>query len=247
MSSGKPGETEQWTEATIGDVVVDLLPLRPGRSPAAAVIVLPDYDGRSVTRFPSLAKALAETSLPILSPRVTHCWWTSQSDLSPLPVPPLEFVRETLCGLVRQWWNIEPPRIALMGIGTGGQGALQLAYRHARMFPTVAAIAPAIDFHAWHGRGLDLDQLFDSQEAARQQTVTLHLHPLNWPRHQLLVCDPADPFWFEGCERLASKLFSSGIPFEYDFETTADGNRERYVDMVSEPLARFLTEHLAGS
>ncbi|QDU38494.1 hypothetical protein Mal4_28220 [Maioricimonas rarisocia] len=234
----------QWTEVTVDGVTVDLLPPAGGAPATSAAILLPDYDGRSAVQFPVLAAALERAALPVLSPRVAQCWWTRQPDSAKLPTPPLEFVRTSLCGFVSREWNVEPPAVGMGGIGTGGQGALQVAYRHARTFPIVAAIAPAIDFHAWYGRGLDLDQLFDSQEAARQQTVTLHLHPLNWPRHQYLLCDPADPFWFEGCERLASKLFSSGIPFEREFEVTADGNRDPYIDLAAERFVRFFTERL---
>ena len=67
--------------------------------------------------------------------------------------------------------------MGLTGISMGGQGVLQLAYRHPRTFPVVAALAPAIDFHQWYGRGLPLDEMFDSREAARQATALLQIHP----------------------------------------------------------------------
>jgi hypothetical protein len=38
------------------------------------------------------------------------------------------------------------------------------------------------------------------------------------PLYQRIACDPSDPYWFEGCERLASKLSSSGIPFDGQFD-----------------------------
>ena len=88
----------------------------------------------------------------------------------------------------------------------GGQGALQLAYRYPREFPVVAAISPAIDFHHWYGQGLPLDEMFASREAARQATATLQIHPLGWPRHQLLVCDPEDVDWYEGVDRLVAEI-----------------------------------------
>ena len=59
-----------------------------------------------------------------------------------------------------------------------------------------AAIAPAIDFHLGMRHGHDwadgelfdtLWEIFDEPEQARQETAILHVHPLNWPRHQWLV------------------------------------------------------------
>ncbi|MFG0335548.1 MAG: hypothetical protein ACF8TS_19485, partial [Maioricimonas sp. JB049] len=164
-----------WTEVTVDGMTADLLPPPAGGAPTPAVLLLPDYDGRSAVQYPALAAAFERAALPVLSPRISQCWWTTQRDFAKLPAPPLEFIRTALCGFLAREWNVEPPAVGLGGIGTGGQGVLQFAYRHARTFPVVAAIAPAVDFHAWYGRGLDLDLLFDSQEAARQQTVTLQL------------------------------------------------------------------------
>jgi hypothetical protein len=54
--------------------------------------------------------------------------------------------------------------------------------------------------------------MFASPEDARQETAILKIHPLNWPKHQFVVCDPRDEYWFESAERLSLKLHSSGIP-----------------------------------
>jgi len=131
-----------------------------------------------------------------------------------------------------------------LGVSMGGQGALRLAYRFPNQFPVVAALAPAIDFHTWHGRGLPLDEMYVTAEAARQDTATLLLHPLNWPRHQLLMCDPGDGDWFEGTQRLASKLYSTGIPFESDFETRHGGHSWEYFNHVAPRVMQYLVESL---
>ena len=101
-----------------------------------------------------------------------------------------------------------------------------------------------MDFQDWWGRGLPLDDMFDSQEAARQQTAILHLQPLNWPRHQLIVCDPGDADWIHSSERLASKLYSSGIPFESDFETSNGGHSWDYFDVMAPRMVKFVSEAL---
>jgi S-formylglutathione hydrolase len=121
---------------------------------------------------------------------------------------------------------------------------MRLAYRYPQEFPVVAALAPAIDFHNWFGRGLPLDEMYSSAEEARQDTATLLLHPLNWPRHQLLMCDPTDVEWLEGAERLASKLYSTGIPFESDFATSHGGHSWDYFDYVAPRVVQFLRDRL---
>ena len=145
---------------------------------------------------------------------------------------------------IQQRWQVKTRQIGLTGISMGGQGVLQLAYRHAREFPVVAAISPAVDFHRWYGTGLPLDEMFDSQEHARQETVTLQIHPLNWPRHQLLTCDPVDVDWFEGVERLAMKLSSSGIAFESDLESSHGGHSWEYFNHMAPRVIEFVARNL---
>ena len=108
----------------------------------------------------------------------------------------------------------------------------------------VAAIAPAVDFHNWWGQGLPIDEMFPDRERARQQTALLQIHPLNWPRYQLIVCDPADEEWFESAEKLIMKLSSSGVPFESDLETTAEGHDWSYFDRMAAPVIEFVAERL---
>ncbi|MFM8221762.1 MAG: alpha/beta hydrolase-fold protein, partial [Planctomycetaceae bacterium] len=126
----------------------------------------------------------------------------------------------------------------------GGQGALKLAYQQPALFPVVAALAPAIDFHLWVGKGYPLDDLYETAEEARQETATVLIHPLNWPRHQWLGCDPGDQEWFDGVERLAGKLSSTGIPFESDLSTRAGGHSWDYFNHLAPTVVEFLTTRL---
>lgn len=178
-------------------------------------------------------------------PHGERSWWGDRicTEFDPR-ITPQVFLRESLLPWFATAWGIEPPRIALLGVSMGGQGALKLAYRAPDLFPIVAALAPAIDFHNWHGRGLPLDDLYESAEEARQDTVTLLLHPLNWPRHQFLLCDPQDTEWLEGAERLASKLDSTGIPFERDFTTSHGGHSWDYFNHVAPKVMAFFQERL---
>jgi len=87
--------------------------------------------------------------------------------------------------------------------------------------------------------------MFASKESARQQTATLNVHPLSWPKHQFLCCDPQDEYWFEGTDRLAMKLSSIGIPFERDLTTTAGGHSWAYFERMAAPALEFLAKSLA--
>ncbi|MBX3436001.1 MAG: hypothetical protein KF861_00700, partial [Planctomycetaceae bacterium] len=194
---------------------------------------------------PVFTAELVKHNLPAVCPHGGRSWWLDRVCREfDEAVTPLAFLRTKVVPWMRTRWGVAPPAIGLLGISMGGQGALQLAYRHPREFPVVTAISPAIDFHTIWGQGAPLDQMFADPEAARQQTVTLHLHPLNWPRHQMFVCDPSDQLWHDGAERLASKLYSMGIPFESDLETSAGGHRWEYFRAMAGRCLDFLSERL---
>jgi len=124
----------------------------------------------------------------------------------------------------------------------GGQGALQLAYRHPNDFPVVAALSPAIDVQDWYGQGLPLDEMFPDREAVRQQTAVVQIQGLNWPRHQLIVCDPIDRECIPSVERLLSKLRSSGIPFESDLGTSHGGHSWDYFNHMASAAIQYLVK-----
>src|SRR5690606_12435864 len=137
------------------------------------------------------------------------------------------------------------PRIALLGTSMGGQGALRLAYQFPDTFPVCAAISPAIDFHRRLDEGDEiLGAMFEDREAARQETAILHIHPLNWPRHQFFCCDPTDVRWYEGVDRLHMKLNSLGVPHECDLETTGGGHGFEYYSLMATKAIEFLVRGL---
>ena len=98
-----------------------------------------------------------------------------------------------------------------------------MAYKYPNVFPTVAAISPAIDYQKRIVEGVDpgLDFMYRDAEDARQDTALLYIHPLNWPRNQFFCCDPGDVRWHESADRLRMKLWSLGVPFECDLQTEA--------------------------
>ncbi|MCE9629227.1 MAG: esterase family protein [Planctomycetia bacterium] len=219
----------------------------PDALPDRALIFLHGLRERSLQETPALRDVIETHRLPVLAPRTGRSWWLDR--IVPAfdeAVTPERYVVDTIRGDVARRFGVEPPGIALVGTGMGGQGALRLAYRHPAVFPVAGAIAPAIDFHqamrdaADRDNGEDYDtlwQLYGDVERARQDTAILHVHPLNWPRHQCFVSDPDDIHWHDGAVRLHGKLVALGIPHlalleargGADFEARAAADVMRFV------------------
>ncbi len=236
--------TGEWSLVEIAGRAVEVFS-PAGREPTAAAIFLHGYDEQSFRGREAFERAFADAGLMVVCPPGGRTWWLDRPAEGFDDVTPAGFVT----GPLREWLTSEHgfPATAqgLTGIGMGGAGAVGIAFRHALRWHVVAAMSPDLDFHQWVGQGTPLDRLFSSQEEARQETPILHIHPLNWPRHMLFVCDPADLACFEGTDRLLSKLRSSGIPYESDLTTTAGGHTWDYFDLQAAKVATFLAERLS--
>lgn len=234
-----------WQTVEIGGKTADLFEPANRHPDGRAVLHLHGHGLTTLKDNPVFSAELNRHGFPTICPHGQRSWWTDViCDEFDTAITPLDYLREQVIPEFEKRWDVRPPQIGLMGISMGGQGALQLAYRFPRDFPVVAAISPAVDFHNWHGQGLPIDDMWPNREAARQATVTLQLHPLNWPRHQWFVCDPTDADWWEGADRLAMKLSSSGIPFEADLETSAGGHTWEYFENVAPQAIGFIAERL---
>ena len=192
----------------------------------------PGRDPPWLREVPGLRDLFEAARLPVLAPRAGHSWWIDRIVPAFDPVvTPERFVVDAVRGEIARRFGVTPPGLAVMGGHMGGQGALRLAYRHPHLFPVAAAIAPALDFHL---AMRDPDAYDDSDayaalwpiygdvERARQDTAILHVHPLNWPRHQCFVSDPSDRRWHDGAARLREKLVALGIPHTALLESRAD-------------------------
>ena len=184
--------------------------------------------------------------LPVVAPMTQRSWWTDRiCEEFDSSITAEHHVLENILPYVNERWNAEPPRMGLLGTSMGGQGSLRLSYKYPDRFPVVAAISPAIDYQLRFDQGdVTLPLMYADPESARQDTATLHVHPLNWPRHQFFCCDPTDVDWFESSDRLQMKLASLGIPFEADLETEAGGHGFGYYNQMAEQAISFLAERL---
>jgi S-formylglutathione hydrolase len=221
---------------------------RPGR----AILFLHDVRGGWLQELPPLRDLIEAARIPVIGPRTGRSWWLDRAVAGfPAGLTPERFVVDVVRAEVERRFGVTSPGIALVGTGMGGQGALRIAYRHPAIFPVAAAIAPAIDFHLAmrhagdRDDGESFDTLWDTYgdvERARQDTAILHVHPLNWPRHQWFASDPADIDWHDGAARLHSKLVALGIPHTAILEPPADGPAP--ADRVAAEAMRFVLDAL---
>ncbi len=195
---------------------------------------------------PAFVREFDRLGLRVVCPRTGRSWWSDRI----CPEFDAELTAERfVTGPVLDWigghWQVEPPRIALLGTSMGGQGALRLAFKHPNKFPVLAAISPAIDYHLRMDEGDEtLVAMYADKEAARQDTATLHVHPLNWPRNIYFACDPSDLRWHESAERLRMKLAALGIPHECDLETGGGGHGFEYYNRMATAAMDFIVARL---
>ncbi len=107
----------------------------------------------------------------------------------------------------------------------------------------VSALSSAIEYHELYGQGSPLDEMYDSKEQCRQDTVPMHIQPNHYPPHLFFACDPDDAHWYRGNDRLREKLSALGVEHECDLTTRAGGHTWAYFNHLAERSLRFL---LAG-
>ncbi len=212
---------------------------------------------------PIFEKSFESHGLTVIAPLTGHSWWADRiaSGFDEV-VTPEQFVCQHVAPWIAAEFNessavfgqaagrvvgTEAPRLGLLGVGMGGQGALRISYKHPNLFPVVAAINPDLDYqrHILDGDEV-LYAMYEEVERARQDTALLHIHPLNWPRHQFFCCDPDDWHVFNAVDRLRMKLNATGVPFESD--TTAVkglfGRRKPYVQRGAGLAMEFIVQRL---
>ncbi len=199
--------------------------------PGRVILYLHDLQERSPTNQPSLHKAFESAGLPVLVPHIGRTWGLQQ----PLmrfdnKISAEDYLLGPILNECARITGVTSGGVGLLGCEMGGQAALRLAYRHPGKFPIAAAITPAIDFHLGMQRGHEwvdgelfdtLWEIFDEPEQARQETAILHVHPLNWPRHQWFASAGNNNRWHDGAVRLSSKLIALGIPHKAILEANA--------------------------
>ncbi len=234
---------ECWSAAELNGRRIEVFRPGPGHStpPTTAILFLHGHGQVMLRNNLIWSRLFHAHNVAVVCPDGKRSWWLDVPchDFD-LTLTPQQWLLSEVVPFIERETGIQPPQIALLGVSMGGQGVLQLAYRHATRFPVVAAISPAVDFYQLYGSGLPLDQMFSDVEAARQASVVLNLHPLAWPRYQFFCCDPTDTEWFDGCARLGMKLSSSGILHERDLETSHSGHSWEYFNHMADKVMNHI-------
>ncbi|HVA45939.1 MAG TPA: alpha/beta hydrolase-fold protein [Pirellulales bacterium] len=212
-----------------------------------SLIFLHDVDAAGLEGREAYLEQFARHGLPCIAPKSGRSWWTER--IWPgfdAALSAEQYVMDHVLSYAAEQWGSRPTQIALLGIGMGGQGALRLSFKYPNRLPIVAAMSPAIDFQlAYYDEDeLALPAIYAEPEAARQDTATLHVHPLNWPRNIYFACDPADDPWFASAERLKMKLSALGIPHDADMQTTAQGRARAYSELMAAKALDYVAERL---
>jgi S-formylglutathione hydrolase FrmB len=236
-----------WIETAIDGHLCDLFePAEP--DPAGAVLIyLHGVHLKRLVDNPVYTAEFARRGLRVAAPFTNRSWWTDRicAEFSP-HYSAERFLLDQVVPWVEARWDRGRTPLALFGTSMGGQGALRFAFKHPNRFPVVAALSPAIDYQQrFHDPDEEtLPGMYPDAEAARQDTATLRLHPLNWPRHTFFACDPADHRWYDSSVKLRSKMVALGIPFECDLDTTAGGHGWTYYDHQAPRALDFITTRL---
>ena len=211
-----------------------------------AIVYLHGVHLTRLADHPAFTAEFERHGLPVVAPFTKRSWWTNR--ICPefdATLTAERHVLDNVVPLIKERYGGEPPRIALLGTSMGGQGALRFAFKYPNRFPIVAALSPAIDYQLrWNEGDETLPLMYSDPEAVRQDTATLHVHPLNWPRNIWFCCDPADARWHDSADRLHMKLAALGIPHEYDLETSAGGHGFGYYNHMVPRAVAFVAERL---
>lgn len=236
----------RWTEESVGGHPCDIFEPRQRNPHGFIVLYLHGVHLNRLADKPAFVEQFERHGLPVVAPMTRRSWWTNR--ICPEFDPRLTAERHVLDNILpflENRFDARPPQIGLLGTSMGGQGALRFSYKYPQRFPVVAALSPAIDYQSrFYEEDDTIPQMYSDPEAVRQDTATLHIHPLNWPRHQFFCCDPADQRWWESADRLRMKLAALGIPHESDLVTTGGGHGFDYYNRMAERTVSFLVERL---
>ena len=229
-----------WSSVDIAGRPADVYdPPGPGR-PRFGVLHLHAADLATLRGEAAFTRVFDELRLACVCPHGGQSWWVDRvcPDFEPQRTPE-RYLLEGVLPFFRERWGLQPPSVGLQGVSMGGQGALRLAFRRPDLFPVVAAISPALEYHELYGRGSPLDEMYDSKEQCRQDTAPMHIDPGRYPPHVFFCIDPDDP-WSRGCDRLHEKLAALGVPHEVDLTTRAGGHSWDYFNHMAGRVEQFV-------
>ena len=232
-----------WTRTAIAGKPASVF--EPAEPPWGALLYLHPVGLESLAENAAYTAELTKHRLACCAPFGARSWWSDR--VCPEFDDALtaeRFLIDHVVPWLRERWPVSSRALAVAGISMGGQGAVRLGFKHPEMFPVVASVAGAFDYHEWYGHGTSIDGMYRSKEACRQDTAILHVSQTKYPPHVWFACDPTDADWYRGNDRLHEKLSAVGIPHTADLDTSAGGHTWAYFDAMAEPLMRFVSAAL---
>jgi pimeloyl-ACP methyl ester carboxylesterase len=235
---------DQWQTLDInGKPAQAFAPSEPARG---TIIFLHNAACHPLSVSTTYTQLLQEHRLNCICPWGGATWWSDRvvPDYDPA-LSAERYVLDVVVPFTRQHFGMGPQSFGLLGISMGGQGALRLAFKRPDLFPVVAGVAPAIEYHQYYGQGSPIDAMYTSKEQCRQDTVPMHVNPTALPRHVFFCIDPDDDHWQRGADRLHEKLLALGVAHECDLTTQAGGHGWTYDDALAKRTIEFLARGLA--
>ncbi len=213
----------------------------PPERPRFGLIYLHSYGLESLRGRTAFTALFDELRLACVCPSGAHSWWGDR--ICPefdAALTPERYLLDQVVPFFRARWALDARAVGLFGVSMGGQGALRLALKHSDPFAVVAGISSAIEYHELYGQGTLIDEMYDSKEQCRQDTVPMHINPGRFPQHVFFCIDPTDVDWWRGNDRLHEKFNALGVSHEVDLDTRAGGHSWAYFDHMAGRVLRFL-------
>ena len=198
------------------------------------LIWLHDADGRPAP--PEVEVFACDEGAICVNPVTPSALWLGQPIDPDTGYSPLGRVAELVRKLIADY-SLSPHRLAVWGVGLGGQGALQLGFRYPDLFPVVMAVNPLLDLHDYYGLGTPLDELYSGREQCRNDTATAWVPDKYRPASLCIWTDPADMPRRFGAERLAEKLGSRGVAADFG-DCPGDDNSSRFDNIFPDLASR---------
>lgn len=215
----------------------------PAASPRFALLFLHDQDAGPPAN-PTWTNLFEALRLTCVAPHGGQVWWTDRVHPSFDDTrSAVRYLLDSVLPWTRARWSLGPRGVGLFGVGMGGQGALRLAFQRPALFPVVAALTPAIEYHELYWSGTPIDDMYTGKEQCRQDTVPMHLHPTEFPPHIFFAADPMSP-WHRGSDRLHEKLAALGVPHECELRTRTGKQGWEYSDSLALRTLTFVTAGL---
>lgn len=234
-----------WARVDIAGKPADVFGFPETLRPRYGVMFLHGVGLETLRDNAAFTRLFDELRLACVCPHGQRSWWGDRVCAEfDAETSPERYLLQHAVPYFQTRWGLAPRSIGVMGVSMGGQGALRLAFKQPAIFPVVAAISPAIEYHEWYGHGTTLDDMYDSKEQCRQDGALLHVHPSQFPPHIFFAIDPEDGAWQRGNDRLHEKLAALGVPHTCDLTTRAGGHSWEYFNRMGEPALRFLVAGL---